>query len=159
MLMRATFAIIPAMNGVLEIEPLGADDTGRCECCGRVSRKVWGVVYRDGLTLASYFVHWTIGHVFENGANIDVILGKWGEGTSAANRYAVSLEYRILDNGPSLMVRDAERTHVKSTLAEHFLRRTDVIGDPLVDMVFAICDAFLVQDQRLSALWDEPEGS
>ena len=147
------------MNGVLQIEPLGADDTGRCECCGRVSRKIWGVVYRDGLTLASYFVHWSVGHVFENGANIDVILGKWGEGTSAANRYAVGLEYRILDDGPSLMVKDAERTPTKSTLADHFLKRTDIIGDPLADMVFAICDAFLVQDQRLVALWDSPEGS
>jgi hypothetical protein len=147
------------MDGVLQIEPLGADDTGRCECCGRVSRKVWGVVYRDGLTFASYFVHWTIGHVFENGANIDVILGKWGEGTSAVNRYAVGLEYRILDDGPSLIVRDAERTPAKSAIAENFLKRNDVIGDPLADMVFAICDAFLVQDQRLATLWDSPEGS
>ena len=56
------------------------------------------------------------------------------------------------------MVKDAERTLGKSTLAEHFLKRTDVIGDPLADMVFAICDAFLVQDQRLAALWDAPEG-
>ncbi len=147
------------MDGVLTIEPLGAGDTGRCECCGRVSRKGWGIVYRDGWALASYFVHWTVGHVFDNGASIDVILGKWGEGTSAADRYAVRLGYRILDDGPSMMVRDAERAHVKSTLAEHCLKRSDVIGQPLADMVFAVCDAFLAQDQRLAALWDAPAGS
>lgn len=146
------------MDGILQIESLGADESGRCECCGRVSRKVWGVVNRDGVRLASYFVRWTIGHVFENGANIDVILGKWGEGTGAADRYAIGLEYRVLDDGPSLRVKDAERTPAKSAVADHFLKRTDVIGGSLADTVFAICDTFLIQDQRLTALWHAPEG-
>jgi hypothetical protein len=147
------------MSDAFVIEPLGCDDTGRCECCGRVSRKVWGLVRRDRLPLASYFVHWTVGHVFDSGATIDVILGKWGEGTSAADRYAVRVEYCILDDGPSMMVRDADPAQASSTLAQNHLKRSDVIGDPLADMVFAICDAFLVQDKRLAALWDAPAGS
>jgi len=142
------------MTDTLEIEPLGEKDTGRCECCGRESRRVWGFVYRDNVAYASYFVHWTVGHILENGAHIDIVLGRWGEGTSASNRYAVRLEYRILENGPNFRVVDAERAHVNSDLAAHYLKRSDVIGDPLGEMVFAICDAFLVQDGRLKALCD-----
>jgi len=147
------------MSAHLSVEPLGADETGRCECCGRVSRKVWGLVRRDGAAYATYFVHWTVGHVFENRAYLDVILGKWGEGTTASNRYAVHLEYRILDNGPSMMIRDSDPKYVSSTLAVHHLKRGDIIGDPLADMVFAVCDAALEQDHRLAPLWEAPEGS
>jgi hypothetical protein len=84
---------------------------------------------------------------------------KMGRRHERCQCYAVDLEYRILDDGPSLMVRDAERTPAKCALAGHCLKRSAVIGDPLADMVFAICDAFLVQDQRLAALWDSPEGN
>jgi hypothetical protein len=140
----------------LQVAPIGSNETGRCECCGRVSRKVWGVVYRDRLTLATYYVHWTVGHVFETGADIDVILGKWGEGSSAEDRYAVRLAYRIFDHGPEMMVIDASHKHVSNTIAAQCLKRSDVIGSPLAQNVFDICDAFLIQDQRLAALWDAP---
>jgi hypothetical protein len=147
------------MASVLDIELLGAKDTARCECCGRNSRTAWGLVKHDGQAHATYFVHWTIGHVFETGANIDLILGRWGDGTSAADRYAVRLDYRIFDRGPELMVRDAERRYVNAGLAAHCLRRSDVIGGPLAEPIFAICDAVLVQHSRLAALWERPEGS
>jgi hypothetical protein len=147
------------MASVLDVEPLGAKDTGRCECCGRVSRTAWGLVKRDGKAHATYFVHWTIGHVFENGAHIDLVLGRWGDETSAGDRYAVRLDYRIFDHGPELMVRDAERRYVNAGLAAHCLKRSDVIGGPLAQPVFEICDAVLVQDLRLSALWERPEGN
>ncbi len=149
------------MAAALEIKPLGSKDTGRCKCCGRVSRKIWGLFRRDGATHGSYFVHWTVGHVFENGAHIDVIFaGPIKEGAKLPEFHAVSLEYRILDSGPSLMVVDAtERAYAMSPRVGHCLKRNDVIGGPLADAVFAICDAFLVQDRRLAALWDAPEGS
>jgi hypothetical protein len=139
-----------------QVEPLGTKETGRCKCCGRVSRMVWGVVHRGRLTLATYYVHWTVGHVFETGAHIDVVLGKWGEGSSAEDRYAVRLAYRIFDHGPELMVIDASHKHVLNTFAARCLKRSDVIGSPLAQNVFDICDAFLEQDKRLAALWDVP---
>jgi hypothetical protein len=40
----------------------------------------------------------------------------------------------------------------------HCLKRNDVIGGSLAEQVFAICDAFLVQDPRLAALYDAPAG-
>jgi hypothetical protein len=146
------------MTPTLEAEPLGTADTGRCTCCGRLSRKIWGLVRRDGVAHACYFVHWTVGHVFDGGAQIDIVLGKWGEGTRPADRFTIRLDYRILETGPGLMVCDSDSARVEGALAEHCLKRSDVIGGPLVATIFAICDAFLMQDKRLGALWDAPEG-
>jgi len=101
-------------------------------------------------------VHWTVGHVFDNGANFDIILGGWGGSTNAADRYVVRLAYRILDDGPSIMVIDASHKYVLNTLAARCFKRSDVIGRPLAKTVFDICDAFLLQDKRLAALWDTP---
>jgi len=145
------------MHNSLEIQPLGSADTGRCSCCGRVSRRIWGLVHRSGNPHGSYFVHWTVGHVFGNGAHFDVILcGR----ESAAKRYAVSLEYRINDNGPEFMVVDALADTVAKAgaLADHCLKRSDVVGGPLAKTVFDICDVVLAQDERLAALWQAPAG-
>ncbi len=143
----------------LHIKTMDVADTGRCPCCGHVSRKVWGWVYRDGAPHAAYFVHWTVGHVFEHGAHIDLIVGRWGDGTSGADRYAVSLEHRILDNGPGVMVIDADKRDIaESELVGQALKRSDVIGSPRAAEAFAIYDAIVVQDANLVALFDEPAG-
>jgi len=141
------------MIASLEVEPDGDAETGRCACCGQVSRKLWGYVRQDRRLYAAYFVHWTAGHVADHGAHIDLILGRWGDGAAAADRYAVSLEYRILDSGPALMVIDSgERDIARSELAGNALNRADVIGGPLAENVFAVCDAVLVHDPRLAEL-------
>jgi hypothetical protein len=73
----------------------------------------------------------------------------------------VSLEYRILDNGPAFMVVDARPDGVAKVgaLADHCLKRSDIIGGPLAPIVFDICDAILAEDSRLAALWEAPEAS
>jgi hypothetical protein len=149
------------MNAVVGIKPLGSKDTGRCPCCGRVSRCVWGLVQRYGNDHGSYFVHWTIGHVFENGADFHIILRGWGKAADDPTRYAVSLQYRVLDNGPAFMVVDARPEAVAKVgaLTDHCLKRSDVIGGPLARIVFDICDAILAGDGRLAALWDTPEAT
>jgi hypothetical protein len=77
------------MTGIM-LELSGSKDF-ECECCGHNSRTVWGLISRDGCALASYFVHWGLGIVASHGAHFDLILGAWGEGTTSADRYAVSL--------------------------------------------------------------------
>ena len=61
-----------------EIELSGSHETGVCECCGNRSRCVWGYIYKDGDAAAVYYVHWTLGHILDHGANFDLILGLWG---------------------------------------------------------------------------------
>jgi hypothetical protein len=123
-----------------------------------VSRRVWGLWTNGPHGRGSYFVHWTVGHVFENGAHIDLLFaGAKRENDELPEFDAVSVEYRILDTGPGMMVVDATPlAFAMSSRIGHYLKRGDVIGGPLADQVFAICDAFLLQDPRLANLWDEP---
>jgi hypothetical protein len=150
-----------AMNEGSSVKPLGFKDTGRCPCCGRVSRCVWGLVRHDCNAQGSYFVHWTLGHVFENGADFHIILRGRSAAVITPDRYGVSLKYRVLDNGPAFMLVDARPDVVArvGALADHCLKRSDVIGGPLAPIIFDICDAILAADGRLSSLWDAPDGS
>jgi Transposase IS66 family len=137
----------------ITIEPTGAKDTGTCDCCGRVSRCVWGLAYAEGRCLAAYYVCWTLGHVPNRGANIDLILGEWGEATTSNDRRALALAYRLMDTGPSMMVIDAQtRPASGSPLVGRALRRDDVIGTASAQEAFAIADAVLAQDERVVEL-------
>jgi hypothetical protein len=133
----------------LKIEPGGSDDVA-CDCCDRQSRTVSGFVYRGGDAAAAYFVQWTIGGVASHGANFDLIIGKWGEGTRPTDRCAVALEFRRTDNGPAFMVVDASgRSAGRSDLVGEALGREQVVGTPLAKIAFEFVDAVWVQDLRI----------
>ena len=137
----------------IAIEPTGSSDSGFCDCCGRNSRLVWGLAYSDGRALAVYYVHWTLGHIPDRGANIDLILGEWGEAATSSTRVAVALAYRLMDTGPSMMVIDASVRPVStSTLVGKALCRDEVIGTPQAQMAFAIADVVLARDDRIVEL-------
>src|SRR5690242_11030249 len=85
-------AVSRSMTMRLEIRPEDEKAFGPCECCGNMTRRVWGYVYDNEEPIAAYFVEWTPGH-FEPEANFDLILGKWGAGTGAADRKAVALVF------------------------------------------------------------------
>lgn len=130
------------------IEPDGSQDFGPCECCGDNSRTVWGLVHRDNCTEAAYFVHWSLGKVAEKGANIDLILGPWGEGTDRADRSAVSLEFR---QGFGVRIIDASvRNIARHSMVGRGLVREDVVMTPLAQEVFEILDSIWVQDGRIA---------
>ena len=99
----------------LAIEPTGVNDVGVCPCCGNASRVVWGFVHEGERTQASYFVHWTLGHVRTYGANVDLILGAWGDGATADMRSAVSMTYRLTETGLWLSVIDAGKRPIASS--------------------------------------------
>ena len=95
-------------------------------------------------------MHWTVGHLGDRGANLDLVLGRWGDGTGPADRVAVALVHRQqADGSPALMVIDAEgRPAANGALAATALRRDEVIGTPLAEQVFALTDAIYEQDER-----------
>lgn len=137
----------------LLIKPDGENVTGNCECCGNASRCVWGFARSGEGPAVAYFVHWTIGRVHDHGANFDLILGSWGEGTSAEQRVVVSLAYRLLESGPGFMVIDANgRPAANSGLAGRALARSEVVGQPIAQEAFAVVDAVLAQDPRITEL-------
>ena len=138
------------MTTTFRIEPTGSKDMGFCACCGRSTRRIWGLVYADGHARASYFIQWADGHVSEDGANIDLVVGDWGEKTTAEDRCAISLLYRQMASGPAMMVISANKQ--LATLATRLLSRNEVVNTSLAGETFAIADAILDQDDRLAKL-------
>jgi hypothetical protein len=126
------------------------ESSGHCDCCGHESRCVWGFVSQNDATIAAYWMHWTVDHLADHGAHLDLIIGRWGEDTSSDHRAAVSLEHRQQPDGsPALMVIDpADSAAAKSDLAATALSREEVIGTPLAKQVFDIVDAIYSQDDR-----------
>jgi hypothetical protein len=116
-----------------------------------LSRSVWGYLSDEQGAVAAYYVQWTLNRVAEHGAHFDFILGKWGEGTSATDRIAVSLEFHRAEKGPAFMVIDASSRPVsENTLVGRALRRDEVVGTALAKTVFALTDVVWLQDDRIA---------
>ena len=136
----------------LGMEQLGAH-VGHCNCCGSTTRRVWGLISRNAVALAAYYVGWAEQRP-DHGATFDLVLGKWGDSASKLDRYAVALDLRIIDASPKFMVVDASFDRVTSDreLVGTVLKRSDVIGTALAPQVFAIVDAIYLRDARLEEL-------
>ena len=140
------------MGSAVTIEPLKEALRGPCDCCGQEARTVWGLASMDGRPVAAYYVRWTPGQV-GHGADFDLVLGKWGDQAGAADRCTVALSYRLLESGPAFMVVDAAGRKVSNGgLAARALARSDVVGTPLAEQVFAIADAVLAADRRTAEI-------
>jgi len=131
----------------IEIEPASMKSSGKCGCCGKVRRTAWGFVYRDGGPRACYFVEWTGGH---QAARFDVVVGLWFDGTTEDDREAVSLEYRLLETGPSFALADAGgRPAAEVGRAKN---GAEIVGTPLADEALSIADRVLRTDGRIAEL-------
>jgi len=136
----------------LAIEVSGDRYLGPCPDCGTSTRRVWGYVRHSGEPLAAYFVEWTLGRP-DHGAYFDLVIGRWGEGSSSADRWAASLEYRVVDGNPGFMVLDAgPRPVASSDLARVALARADLVETPLAATVFAIADTVFAGDPRIDEI-------
>lgn len=134
----------------LHIEPTGDAQFGPCPCCGFDTRRVWGFVHNRDATIASYFVNWTPSRP-DHDAVFDLAIGKWGDGTTPADRSVVSLAYR--PSKASFMIIDAaERPMDFAAIASHRMSRDRVIGTPLADQAFAIVDAVWLRDDRIAEI-------
>ena len=141
-------------EGVLTIETSGENSFGPCDCCGQMTQRVWGFVYEGDAALAAYFVEWTPGHEASS-ATFDLIIGAWGDGTNRVGRKAVSLEIRKLESGPAFMVVDAKtRPTANSALISEALSRESVLGTPVANEVYRVCDAVYLGEPRLAWLRD-----
>lgn len=126
------------------------ESSGTCDCCGSVSKTIWGGLSSDEAAVAAYFVQWTVGAP-EHDANIDLIVGAWGEKTSPRDRFLVSVLYRPATGGGSFMVVDAQsRLARKSDLCGRAMFRAEVVGTPLAPEVYALLDALWLGDPRVA---------
>lgn len=139
----------------LEIHDGDERTFGPCDCCGNLTRRVWGYVNEREAAIAAYFVEWTPGHP-EQAANFDLIVGRWGDDAVPTERSAVAVAFRLHDLRPQFMVVNAaDRPVSASPLVGHVLSREEVIGSELATEVFEICDLILLRDPRISILRGE----
>ncbi|MEY4198771.1 MAG: hypothetical protein RLZZ265_511 [Verrucomicrobiota bacterium] len=135
------------------IEHPSMKDHGPCECCGCMSRLVTGLVRRHGEQYACFQVNWTLGQLARHGASVYVILGRWGDDATAADRFAVAMHYRNDAETRGLMIVDADQTSIATNpLVGRTLRRDEVVGTPLADEVFELIDFLWLTDGRLAEL-------
>jgi hypothetical protein len=139
---------------VYEVEPDADLTSGICECCGNISRQITGFVHQGEATRAGYSFHWTVGHFPDRPANLDLVIGRWGEAASPDQRFAVSLLLTLRDDRPDMLVIDAKDRPIaeKSALLGVALDRNQVIGTPLANEVFGLVDAIFLQDSRVPGL-------
>ena len=134
---------------------INADDQrtfGPCDCCGNMTSRVWGYVRQGEKAVSAYFVEWTPGHQ-DRAANFDLIVGSWGDETTADERVGVALAFRNVATGPGFMVVDSDRRSVgKSSLVGRSLTRQQVLDSRICQDIFVMCDAILSQDHRLTVL-------
>lgn len=130
------------------VEPGRANNLAPCECCGATTRIVRGFVSRAGTPRAIYLVRWALGNKHTD-ADVVVSIGGWCD-ADPSPRQLVSLSLRQLEDGPAFVVVDAACTQWSN---EEILgepkERSEVIGTPLANEVFAILDAAALQDERL----------
>jgi len=139
-------------ENALTIETSGEKSFGPCDCCGEMTKRVWGFVYEADAALAAYFVEWTPEHDASS-ATFDLILGAWGDGIDNFARKAVSLEFRKLESGPAFMVIDATmRPTANSTLVSEALNRDTVVGIAIASEAYRVCDAVYLEEPRLDWL-------
>ena len=140
---------------MFQFEEMKVSDFGPCECCGDVSRRATGMVRRDGDAYAIYHVDWTTQQVARHGAEFYLLLGRFGEGTTAADKFLVALHFFIEPDTFGFMVVDANQTPMAThPLAGRSLTREDVVDTPLAQEVFDLIDAIWLNDGNISEVTD-----
>jgi len=138
------------MTSAKRVASLWGESSGTCSCCGRTSRTIWGGLHADGLARATYFVQWTIGAP-EHDVHIDLVVGAWGEGTSAADRALIAVLYRPSPEGGSFKGIDGSGRHARQAkLCARSLPRAEVLGTPIAEEVFGFLDAIWLGDPRIA---------
>ena len=130
---------------MIEIEPAAMKPSGKCACCGKAKHTAWGFVYEDDAPKACYFVEWVTGHGAK-AARFDVVLGRWSDDTTEADRKAVSLEYR----GGAFELADAGGRPAAEV--GRALTKADAAGTELAAEALTISRAILEADDRFKEL-------
>jgi hypothetical protein len=140
---------------MFQFEEMRIADYGPCECCGDISRSATGMVRRDGDPYALYNVHWTTAQLARHGAEFYLVLGEFGEGTTAADKFAVALHFFVEDDRYGFALVDASQTAMAShPLISSVLSRDEVVGTPLAQEVFDLVDAIWLNDVNISEVTD-----
>jgi hypothetical protein len=100
-------------------------------------------------------VHWTNKQVARHGAEFYIILGEFGDGTTAIDKFAVALHFFVDSDRFGFMVVDADQTPISShPLVGYALPRASVIDTPLAEEAFNLVDAIWLEDENIAEVRD-----
>jgi hypothetical protein len=120
-----------------------------CACCGGRTTSLVRYVRKDGFAHAIYIARYSDNHP-DREVGAVVMLGPWGEGTSAQDRSAFLLRIREKAGRFQVMVDDANMAGVDvSGMASHRLTREQALAHPMVREVFAVSDLIVAQDANV----------
>ena len=133
---------------------LDSKKTFKCDCCNKRTRTVIGYINHDERTLAAYYVSWVIGGAPNHDATIDLIVGKWDEDSTAADRKGLSLICRWVSEGLGFSTIDAtERVQADGELVGYAYKRDEVVGTPLAQLAYDLVDVIMEKDYRVEPMW------
>jgi hypothetical protein len=101
-------------------------------------------------SLAAYIIAYTNGNP-EHGAEFTFMVGKWGEGAMAQDRFVIVLHH-FPERGFMIDSDIAEKKSNMRELASNFLSREDIIGSDFADSLFGMVDAVYMKDSRLDEI-------
>src|SRR4051812_25670768 len=81
------------MTDDITLEPGEDLEPVPCACCGTLTHRVYGFVYRSGDAYSVYHASWSPAHS-DRGANVSLKFGDWSEGAGPSARFQIALEIR-----------------------------------------------------------------
>jgi hypothetical protein len=127
------------------------ESTFDCPCCGKLSRTIWGEVHDRAGSIVPYYCQWTVDRP-DHDANIDLVIGAWGEGTTADDRAMVCLLFRRSEPAGFMVIDSEPRLEKVSGLAATGLARDEVIGTWIAKSAFLVVDVIWSDDPRIADL-------
>jgi len=133
--------------GVIRIEPEDPVKDSPCLTCGGTNRLLHGYVYDDEDAHGIYFLEWCDGEHPAKAAFLTIGLGEFGEGSSAADRKSVCIQW----HGEGMGLTD-EPARDRPGLLGAFVPREAALAMPHIDQVWHVADHVVLNDPRVSVV-------
>jgi hypothetical protein len=118
----------------------------KCPHCGEESLTVWGWIFKDNRTHATYFANLMTGHQ-EISARLTISIGGWGEEDCLPRRKWLYIEARPIPGSYEMMICEPEDSlyHSKPILGTS-LTRSEALRSDLKAEFFAVADYIASND-------------
>jgi hypothetical protein len=133
--------------GTIRIEPEDPIKENLRRQCQGTNRLLHGYVYEDEFARGVYFVEWCDGEHPNKSAFLSIGLGAYSDGTSAADRRSVCIEWRA--DGMRLA---EEPARDRPELLGAFIPRNEALKLANIDHVWHVADHIVVDDPRVEPI-------
>jgi hypothetical protein len=131
----------------IEFEKPVQDDP--CSCCGGRTTRLTRFVYLDDHAHAVYYGSFSDMHP-DQGVNVAISLGNWGEGSEPKDRVAFALQIRSTESEFQVGVVDAKYSPWQDAdILGRMLDRSEALKHPWLQEVFHLTDHIVMEDNEV----------